>query len=704
MNIIKKHPVNNLGYNFVEEKYIPKGKDEYHLRYQHNKNGIDYRKLTALDIETLIRNRNTSDDWDKIFVSKHFNPELVRNCKFYGLVRIGKLEPFYLEFHNLRMAVGLYNSTIISSDIGNNVCIDHVNYLSHYIIGNEVMIANVNELATTDYAKFGNGILKDGEEEKTRVWMELCNEAGGRSVIPFNGMLAGDAWLWSKYREDDILLDKFKEFTEKRYDKQRGYYGKIGDRTVIKNCKIIKDVWVGTDAYLKGANKLKNLTVNSDEKRTSQIGEGCELVNGIVGYGCRIFYGVKAVRFVMASHSQLKYGARLINSYLGNNSTISCCEVLNSLIFPAHEQHHNNSFLCAALVMGQSNMAAGATIGSNHNSRAADGEIIAGRGFWPGLCVSLKHNSKFASFNIIAKGDFPAELNIQTPFSLVSNDVTNNKLVVIPGYWFMYNMYALARNEWKYIARDRRTEKIQLIEYNFLAPDTINELFDALKILEPLKTDESGRAVVTGWENSKRTTELLKIPQAILIYKELIRYFGTMEILQYFINNKLADFASLKKLLSATVQRSEWLNVGGQLIKKTAVENIKQQIKSGKIKSWIELHDFYRQQGLAYPADKLSHAYTSLLEILNITPRQFTPVLFRVLLKQALETKEWMCKGIFDSRAKDYSNPFRKMVYDTNEEMNKVIGRLEDNSFIQQQLADLELMKKQVKAVWRKMK
>ena len=704
MNIIKKHPVNNLGYNFVDEKYIPEGKDEYHLRNLHNKTGISYRKLTAHDIEALIHNRNTSDDWDKIFVSKEFNPDLVRNCKFHGLVRIGKLEPFYLEFHNLRMSVGLYNSTIISSDIGNNVCIDNVNYLSHHIIGNEVMIANVNELATTDYAKFGNGILKDGEDEKVRTWMELGNEAGGRSVIPFNGMLAGDAWLWSKYREDDALLEKFKEFTEKRFDKQRGYYGKIGDRTVIKNCKIIKDVWVGTDAYFKGANKLKNLTVNSDENRTSQIGEGCELVNGVVGYGCRIFYGVKAVRFVMASHSQLKYGARLINSYLGNNSTISCCEVLNSLIFPAHEQHHNNSFLCAAVVMGQSNIAAGATIGSNHNSRAADGEIVAGRGFWPGLCVSLKHNSKFASFTILAKGDFPAELNIQIPFCLVSNDVTSDRLVVIPGYWFMYNMYALARNEWKYIARDRRTEKIQHIEYNYLAPDTINEIFDSLKMLEQLKTDDSGTATITGWENSKRKTELHKVPQAILIFKELIRYYGVMEILQHINNNKITDFAVLKKTLSAKIQRSGWLNIGGQLIQKTEIENVKRNIKSGKVKSWVEMHDFYRQQGLAYSADKLNHAYTSLLEILDITPRHFTPALLKELLQQALATREWMCKGIFDSRAKDYSNPFRKMVYDTNEEMNRVIGRLEDNSFIQQQFADLDLMKKHVKAVIRKLK
>ena len=63
-----------------------------------------------------------------------------------------------------------------------------------------------------------------------------------------------------------------------------------------------------------------------------------------------------------------------------------------------------------------------------------------------------------------------------------------------------------------------------------------------------------------------------------------------------------------------------------------------------------------------------------------------------------------MCKGILESRAKDYTNPFRKMVYETNEEMNKVIGKLEDNTFIQQQLAELELMKKQVKSANRKYK
>lgn len=702
MNIITKHPVHNLGYNFIDPAYLPSGEEEYYIRNKQNSNGIDYRKLSSSEKEILIRNGNNSDDWNKIFVSDAFDPAQVKNNKFFGLVRIGKLEPFYLEFHNLRMPVGIYNSTIISCDFGNNICIDNAHYLSHYIIGNEVMIANVNELASTDYSKFGNGILKEGETEQTRVWMELRNENGGRRVIPFNRMLAGDAYLWSSNRDDEILLNKFKELTEKEFDNKRGYYGTIGDRCVLKDCNIIKDVSIGTDAYLKGANKLKNLTINSDKERTSQIGEGCEMVNGIIGFGCRIFYGVKAVRFVMASHSQLKYGARLINSYLGNNSTISCCEVLNSLIFPAHEQHHNNSFLCASLIMGQSNIAAGATIGSNHNSRSADGEIIAGRGFWPGLCVSLKHNSKFGSFTILSKADFPFELNISLPFSLVSNDVTNDKLVIMPGYWFMYNMYALSRNTWKYENRDRRSEKIQTIEYDYLAPDTINEMFAAIKLLSGLKADDKGNFFATGFENSQRKTEVVKVPRAIALFKELISYYGIIQLAEHARIHKFSSFEELKKSIPTRIQRSAWLNIGGQLMTVSAVDKLKHNIKRNKINSWSAVHDFYKQSGADYKYDKLIHAYTSLLEIENITSKQFTPQVFKALLEKSVVTKTWMSKEIYNSRAKDYTNPFRKMVYETNDEMNAVIGRLEDNQFIQDQLGEADAYKKIIKSLIKK--
>jgi len=697
MNIITKHPINNLGYNFIAPCYIPKEEDEYYLRNQQNDNGIDYRRLSGSEIEILIRNGNTSDDWGKIFVSREFDPALVKNSNFHGLVRIGKLQPYYLEFHNLRMPVGIYNSQIISCDFGHNVCINNANYLSHYILGDEVMISNVNELATTDYAKFGNGILKDGEKESVRVWIEVRNENGGRRIAPFNRMLPGDAFLWSNSPEDTELQKRFIDLTQKEFDQKRGYYGTIGDRCVIKDCDIIKDVKIGTDAYIKGANKLKNLTINSDKERTSQIGEGCEMVNGIVGFGCRIFYGVKAVRFVMAAHSQLKYGARLINSYLGNNSTISCCEVLNTLIFPNHEQHHNNSFLCASMVMGQSNIAAGATIGSNHNSRGADGEIIAGRGFWPGLCVSLKHNSKFASFCILAKGDYPFEMNIKLPFCLISNDVKDDKLILMPGYWFLYNMYALERNAWKFEDRDKRTEKIQKIEYNYLAPDTINEMFAAIEILSKLKINEFGNSEIEGIENSTRKTEVVKVKQVLELFKELISYYGTVQLINHIKENNFSSFEEFKKSIPVKISRNEWKNIGGQLIPATDVEKLKNKIKGNKINTWSEVHEFYGETGNDYEKHKLIHAFTSLLEIENITSKQFTSAYFKKLLQSAMATKTWISKGIYESRAKDYSNPFRKMVYESKDEMDAVIGKIEDNHFIQDQFKELDNFKKTVK-------
>ena len=273
--------------------------------------------------------------------------------------------------------------------------------------------------------------------------------------------------------------------------------------------------------------------------------------------------------------------------------------------------------------MGQSNIAAGATIGSNHNSRGADGEIIMGRGFWPGLCVSLKHNSKFASFSILSKGDYPAELNVPIPFSLISHDVPHDRITIMPAFWFQYNMYALARNAWKYIDRDKRTERIQLLEFDYLAPDTINEIFNSLALIESAtgsaysksigagkKTIEdnnagkqllkSGNKIIQKLEitleqveNSKRKVVLLKVQQAYRIFEDLVIYYGMQAILSLIKENNPTSFEAMVALFPATTKRIEWLNIGGQLIPADEITLLKEKIKSGKIKSWDQVHEYY---------------------------------------------------------------------------------------------------------------
>ncbi len=523
-------------------------------------------------------------------------------------------------------------------------------------------------------------------------------------------MLPSDAYLWSKFRGDVELMNRFKEITDDSFDSARGYYGEVKKRSVIKNCLIVKDVNIGTDAYIKGCNKIKNVTVNSSAEERTQIGEGVEVVNGIIGYGCRIFYGVKAIRFIMGTNSCLKYGARLINSYLGENSTISCCEVLNSLIFASHEQHHNNSFLCAATVMGQSNLAAGATIGSNHNSRAADGEIVAGRGFWPGLCVSLKHNSKFASFTLLSKGDYPTEIDLPIPFSLLINDEAEGKLKVMPAYWFTYNMYALARNSWKYKQRDNRKEKQLNFEFDYLAPDTISEMVETLTLFEYWvglaknglessaesekdKYRKEGKQLlendleavkkltihVPTIEASKRKTEILKIDVAYVKFKNLIVLYAVQQML-LFCESEKATPAKLKKAIGKSGDYT-WINLGGQLVPQKRLNKLKANIKDGEVNNWDAIHAYYKRFADVYKNDKLAHAISVLKTVFKLSDEDVVTQ-WNNLLEIAHKETETNAQLTYDSRKKDYTDPFRKITFDDQDEMNEVIGKFEDNEFI----------------------
>jgi hypothetical protein len=722
-----------MGRNFIPSQYLPEGCDEHYLRnLQQSRPAGSWRHLRAEEIEALVKNNNTCHDWDSFLVTDPFNPQLVKNCEFWGLVRLGKLESVVLEHHELQTPAGLYSSFIISCDLGDNVAVRNVRYLSHYLIGDNVMLLNVDEMNTTSRARFGNGIVKDGETETARLGIELMNEIGGRGVLPFDGMIPADAYVWAKYRDDEPLLARLREITQSQFDSRRGFYGTVGDRSVIKHSRTLKDVKIGPDCYIKGANKLKNLTIHSSEDEPTQIGEGVELVNGIVGPGCHVFYGCKAVRFVMGSNATLKYGARLIHSFLGDNSTVSCCEILNNLVFPAHEQHHNNSFLIASLLMGQSNLAAGATVGSNHNSRANDGEIQAGRGFWPGLCVTLKHSCRFASYTLLAKGDYPSELDIPLPFSLLMDDPAGRRLQVMPAYWWMYNMYALARNEWKFHTRDKRKVRAQKIEFDALAPDTAEEIFRALELLElwtakahrrksgagvsPAEEPEGflrehGRALLLGpeaevagleilgerMENSSRKVVLLKVHRAYHAYRQMLHYYAARSLLGYLRSCPQATFASMCEALSGGPRVRSWINLGGQLVPERDVDQLRADIASGRLGSWHDIHARYDALWEAYPTEKRRHALATLAAVLGV--ERIDQAAWQQALDEAVRIQEYVRDQVYLSRKKDYDDPYRQTTYRNAAEMTAVLGAPEENSFVQQVARETEAFRELVAAV-----
>ena len=706
---------------WIDPSFLPAGKDKYYIRNRQvraPKGG--WRHLRSDEIATLVQNANSSANWDGIWVTDEFDPRWVKNNIFQGTVRIGRISGNGLQFHDLRLQIGITNSTIHSCDIGNDCAIHDVHYLSHYIIGDRCMLFNIHEMSCTDHAKFGNGVVKDGEDEKVRVRLDIMNETGSRSVCPFDGMITADAYLWGKFVDDRELQDRLLEITQNSVDHHRGWYGTVGEGCVIKTSEIIKDAKIGPSCYIKGASKLKNITINSSEKEPSQIGENVILVNGIVGFGCRIFYGCTAVKFVIGNNSNLKYGARMIDSVLGDNSTISCCEVLNNLIFPAHEQHHNNSFLIASCVQGQSNLAAGATIGSNHNSRTNDNEIVAGRGFWPGLCTSVKHSSVFASYTLLFKGAYPAELNVPLPFSMLNNNEKEGVLDVLPAFFWLHNMYALARNDWKYKNRDKRITKVQNIEFDTFAPDSMEEAIKARKLLEiwtakawyrqngkPFDkyTDKQLRAkgcellsgdpgtvdaleiLGEGMEKSKRKVIIHKARRAYQAYGDMLIHYAVTNAMKYIEANPGETLTSMSARLKSRRQR-EWINLGGQLMMTTDLDRLRADVREGRLKSWKDIHKRYNDIWRRYPLDKLRHAYLSLCYVMKVG--DMTVSEWKEAIDAETRIQNYICENVYLSRKKDYDNPFRRATYRNEEEMIAAIGPLDENSFVKQIKAETE--------------
>lgn len=57
---------------------------------------------------------------------------------------------------------------------------------------------------------------------------------------------------------------------------------------------MVRDVKIGSYCYVRGASRIDNATINSSLEEPSVIGENSILVNGIVGYGSNVLYGVTA--------------------------------------------------------------------------------------------------------------------------------------------------------------------------------------------------------------------------------------------------------------------------------------------------------------------------------------------------------------------------------------------------------------------------
>ena len=192
-----------------------------------------------------------------------------------------------------------------------------------------------------------------------------------------------------------------------------------------------------------------------------------------------------------------------------------------------------------------------------------------------------------------------------------------------------------------------------------------------------------------GFENSKRKTRLVKVYDAYHMFEKMILVYGMDALVTELSSKKHKSIIAAVNNLKSGAKDMQWTNVGGQLMPTKTVQNLLNQIKSDGISSWDEVHDFYQTASSKYPQQKIAHALAALEFITGKKLESFKTNTLVDLLDKYLAIKTSITDSILYTRSKDYKNPFRKMVYENEEEMNKVIGSIDNNSFILEQQAML---------------
>jgi hypothetical protein len=264
-------------------------------------------------------------------------------------------------------------------------------------------------------------------------------------------------------------------------------------------------------------------------------------------------------------------------------------------------------------------------------------------------------------------------------------------------------MYAVVRNARKYRDRDKRVIKDQNIEYDFLAPDTAEEMAAGMQILRSAVEGRLGRRLgekdLASAEELDRSLDLrldglayrrqaliLHPLRGYLWYRKMLRLYGARELKQAVQEALQREAAAGRVTAAVRAQIGEpcrsWENVGGQIMPSPTVGKLLEGVRSGRIASWGELHEAYQEAWAEYPTRRRSHGLLCLLLATDRRVEELDAALIRGILEESVSIQKELLERAHASRRKDFENPFRQATFRNPREMEAVLGRLEETPFL----------------------
>jgi hypothetical protein len=561
----------------------------------------DFHSLSAEQIDQLTRQGCSSEDWSKVQVAEGFNAESVKSTYFSGHVKLGVFEKQVSFFGGVSKPAGISDATIHNCTIGNNVYISRVrNYIANYAIEDDAVIDNIELLAVEGESSFGNG-----------VEVAVVNEAGGREIPIYDNLSAQTAYILAFYRHRPKVIEKLRKMIADYTASVTCSMGLVGEGARLINCRIIKNVKIGSASLIEGVNKLENGSINSCIEDVVHIGpgvfaedfiacSGSEITDGVIIYKCFVGQGTVLSRQYSAENS-------VFFANCGGFHGEACAVFAG----PYTVTHHKSTLLISGLFSFLN--AGSGTNQSNHmykfgpvhqgviergSKTASDSYIL-----WP---------AKVGAFTVVMGRHYRNSDTSDLPFSyLIEHE---DESILAPGV--NLRSVGTVRDARKWPKRDRRKgpKKLDHINFKLLSPYTIQKMINGRNLLCKLKATSGETSEYFTYHSVKIKNSSLD--RGVKLYQMGIDKFLGNCLIKRLETKQFQSSDELRTTLKPQtgIRPGKWVDMAGMFAPEEAVEKLLSDIENGSVSSLEQVADSFRSMYECYPEYEWAWAANVLLE------------------------------------------------------------------------------------------
>lgn len=643
---------------------------------------MGYRKLTSEEIAQLQAQGCNAKDWNTVEVAEAFDAQYVRDAHFSGRIRLGAFRREIALPGGLCVHSGIYNATLHNCEIGDDTHLFNIhNYIANYRIGDNTCIENVNAILVDGKTSFGNGVR-----------VPVMNEGGGREIPIFNELSASLAYILTLYRHRPKMIEELERQIDAYAEAQASEMGEIGSHVRLLNCGTIKNVKIGDYAELLGVSRLKNGTVNSNEKAPVRLGSGVKCADFIIASGVEIGDSTLVDKCFVGQ------GCIFDKHYsAGESLFFSNCQGMHGeacAIFagPYTVTHHKSTLLIAGMF---SFLNAGS--GSNQSNHMYKlGPIhqgVAERGAKTTSDSYLLWPSKIGAFSLVMGRHTHHADTSDLPFSYLIENQSESFLV--PGA--NLRTVGTIRDAQKWPKRDNRKDdhKLDCINFNLLSPYTVQKMWRGREVLDELQMLSGENTEVYGYKNCKIRNSSLRHGREL--YTIGIQKFLGNSLISRLEDKEFKTLADVRAALrpDSPVGLGGWADLAGLLAPKSEVTRLLDDIEAGAVDlktiqdRLVEMHSNYYSYEWTWALDKLEQVWGCSVDAVSLEQIVQT-------IDQWQEAVVKLDRMVYDDARKEFDlNSQTGFGVDGDREQaeadfEEVRGSFESNSFVKAVLEHIE--------------